>query len=268
MSESEPLITQCPRCQTRFRVTGEQLDTADGRVRCGACLAVFQARHALAEAEVSAVEAVPVQAEVVSAPPVETAADSLPEPVAEPLVDPSSEDDAVVPASAPEPPVVATNARKPWPVGALLAGHLVAWALLAAGVLALQFDTWSRDPVMRESVYERIGDLVGVELPAFKDLGAIRFTATSVAPRQGPPEPLAVEANLVNTAAMRQSLPMLSVRFLEEDGDTLAEQRVQPADYLPNPRGSRTMSPDVPIGISLRLTDPGAAAVAYSVTLR
>ena len=267
MSESEPLITQCPRCQTRFRVTGEQLDTADGRVRCGACLAVFQARHALAEAEVSAVEAVPVQAEVVSAPPVETAADSLPEPVAEPLVDPSSEDDAVVPASAPEPPVVATNARKPWPVGALLAGHLVAWALLAAGVLALQFDAWSRDPVMRD-VYERIGDLVDIELPAFKDLEAIRFTVTSVAPRQGPPEPLAVEANLVNTAAMRQSLPMLSVRFLEEDGDTLAEQRVQPADYLPNPRGSRTMSPDVPIGISLRLTDPGAAAVAYSVTLR
>ncbi len=265
MSESEPLITQCPKCQTRFRVTGEQLDTAAGRVRCGACLAVFQGRAALAEDALA--EALPAQAEAVSAPPVETALDSLPEPVAEPLVDASSEDDAAVPAMAPMPPVVATNARKPRPVGALLAGHLVAWALLAAGVLALQFDTWSRDPVMRD-VYERIGDLVDAELPAFADLESIRFTVTSVAPRQGPPELLELEANLVSTAAMRQSLPMLLVRFLEEDGDTLAEQRVQPADYLPNPRGSRTMRPGVPIGISLRLTDPGAAAVAYSVTFQ
>ncbi len=37
----EPLITQCPTCRTRFRVTESQLDIAGGRVRCGACLSVF-----------------------------------------------------------------------------------------------------------------------------------------------------------------------------------------------------------------------------------
>jgi len=37
----EPLITQCPTCRTRFRVTETQLNAASGRVRCGACLAVF-----------------------------------------------------------------------------------------------------------------------------------------------------------------------------------------------------------------------------------
>ncbi len=37
----EPLITQCPTCRTRFRVTESQLDVAAGRVRCGACLSVF-----------------------------------------------------------------------------------------------------------------------------------------------------------------------------------------------------------------------------------
>ena len=37
----EPLITQCPTCRTRFRVTESQLNIAAGRVRCGACLSVF-----------------------------------------------------------------------------------------------------------------------------------------------------------------------------------------------------------------------------------
>lgn len=43
MSEDnlEPLVTQCPNCETRFRVTEAQLQVAQGRVRCGACLAVF-----------------------------------------------------------------------------------------------------------------------------------------------------------------------------------------------------------------------------------
>ena len=38
----EPLVTECPNCQTRFRVTENQLQIAAGRVRCGACLTVFK----------------------------------------------------------------------------------------------------------------------------------------------------------------------------------------------------------------------------------
>ena len=40
--ELEPLITRCPKCSTQFRVTENQLAVASGRVRCGACLTVFQ----------------------------------------------------------------------------------------------------------------------------------------------------------------------------------------------------------------------------------
>lgn len=42
----ELLVTQCPYCQTRFRLTEQQLSVAAGKVRCGACLEVFQARAA------------------------------------------------------------------------------------------------------------------------------------------------------------------------------------------------------------------------------
>lgn len=37
--------TQCPQCRTAFRVSEEQLELAEGRVRCGQCLHVFVARE-------------------------------------------------------------------------------------------------------------------------------------------------------------------------------------------------------------------------------
>ena len=36
-------ITQCPKCDTTFRITPAQLKVANGAVRCGACLNVFRA---------------------------------------------------------------------------------------------------------------------------------------------------------------------------------------------------------------------------------
>jgi len=37
------LQTQCPKCDTRFRVTDAQLSVAGGKVRCGNCMSVFNA---------------------------------------------------------------------------------------------------------------------------------------------------------------------------------------------------------------------------------
>ncbi len=42
MSESS-LQTQCPKCETRFRVNDAQLSVAKGKVRCGSCMSVFNA---------------------------------------------------------------------------------------------------------------------------------------------------------------------------------------------------------------------------------
>lgn len=39
------LQTQCPKCKTRFRVSDEQLAVANGKVRCGHCMEIFNARE-------------------------------------------------------------------------------------------------------------------------------------------------------------------------------------------------------------------------------
>ncbi|MEH6910161.1 MAG: DUF3426 domain-containing protein [Oceanicoccus sp.] len=45
-------VTQCPSCGTSFRFTDAQLDIANGAVRCGSCLNIFQAReHTITSAD-------------------------------------------------------------------------------------------------------------------------------------------------------------------------------------------------------------------------
>jgi len=48
------LITACPACQTQFEVTDEQLQAYAGKVRCGECDHVFDARSHLLDSPVSA----------------------------------------------------------------------------------------------------------------------------------------------------------------------------------------------------------------------
>lgn len=46
---TDTFATQCPHCQTRFRINRTQLDAARGAVRCGSCLQVFNAAKHLIE---------------------------------------------------------------------------------------------------------------------------------------------------------------------------------------------------------------------------
>ncbi|SEJ52906.1 DUF3426 domain-containing protein [Pseudomonas sp. NFR16] len=46
---TDSFVTQCPHCQTSFRVSHAQLSVARGMVRCGSCLQVFNAARQLLE---------------------------------------------------------------------------------------------------------------------------------------------------------------------------------------------------------------------------
>lgn len=51
------MVTRCPQCRTSFRVTEEHLKLANGAVRCGSCLLVFQARQHWVEVDNAATPA-------------------------------------------------------------------------------------------------------------------------------------------------------------------------------------------------------------------
>ncbi|WP_166263337.1 DUF3426 domain-containing protein [Marinobacter caseinilyticus] len=60
MTEST-LLTRCPHCDTRFRVTDEQLGVAKGKVRCGNCMNVFNALEHRQESPPESPSATPAQ---------------------------------------------------------------------------------------------------------------------------------------------------------------------------------------------------------------
>lgn len=42
------MVTRCPSCNTMFRVTPQQLQAQQGKVRCGRCMMVFDGFKGLA----------------------------------------------------------------------------------------------------------------------------------------------------------------------------------------------------------------------------
>lgn len=77
------LITKCAHCGTTFRVTSQQLQAHNGRVRCGSCMTVFDGLQALvtlsdAAPEPQSREAAAASAAVFELGPVEPAAAATP----------------------------------------------------------------------------------------------------------------------------------------------------------------------------------------------
>ncbi|MGY3174628.1 putative Zn finger-like uncharacterized protein [Pseudomonas sp. TE12234] len=64
---TDSFVTQCPHCQTSFRVSHAQLSVARGVVRCGSCLQVFNAAKQLLE-QAGKEPVAPVAPAIVEAP--------------------------------------------------------------------------------------------------------------------------------------------------------------------------------------------------------
>ncbi|MEW5943980.1 MAG: DUF3426 domain-containing protein [Pseudomonadota bacterium] len=77
------MVTTCPQCHTRFKVTQEQLQAHGGDVRCGRCALVFNAFATLAPAEAppAAGRLAAIEEEISPIEPAAAAPEISPEPV-------------------------------------------------------------------------------------------------------------------------------------------------------------------------------------------
>lgn len=136
-------------------------------------------------------------------------------------------------------------------------------AVLAFCVFGLRLDAWSLLPQTR-AAYEMACDVIGCSLPSPNMPAAWGFHAKAVV-RPGAPEPLTLDVELTNNAPYRQSLPTVAVRFTNDAGELIAEERLTPRDYAERP--AQRMTPGKPKSLQLRLPDPGADASRYQVSL-
>ena len=264
------ILTRCPACGTRFRVTPEQLRAREGRVRCGRCRAAFNALEALDEAA----RAVPLPTATEQEPP---AAASAP---VESLCE--TEHDAaggVVFAAraiaAGEPETFAADAgipstseplprrRHAW----LRAGS---WSLAAVLLLALaigQAGYFFRSELAvavpsSKTWLEQACAALGceVELPRRAELLSVE--ASDLRPHAGSKDQFALSATLRNRAPFAMEFPHLELTLTDTADRALARRVFPPREYLlagENPSAGMPGQSSFQLSLAIEAASLGAA---------
>lgn len=249
------MITRCPACSTSFHVSAGQLAAASGMVRCGSCLHIFHAPDHAQEAD----EAAPTLAGAV-----EVVSESAPAPAPA-----AAEPPAIRPGLAeiePEPVVLQARVASPWP-------RRLAWTflnLLLAGVLSLQYIYWNFEDLRAT---RSLGPVLTHWCNQFRcpppsrialdHLGARKLVVRAHPERD---DALRVDFLLVNSAAFRQRLPDIELRFSRLDGSLSARGRFRPAEYAGS-SSQQLLQPSEARRIYMEISDPGEESVNYVLNL-
>ena len=236
------MITTCPACRTAFRINNEQLAARDGKVRCGQCSAVFDARGALeaelvgpaAESPPPTVDS-PPQPEAMALPVMELApltiipdhVEEAPEPIAQESPAQRSSTaataDPLVPTTEPK----RVRRRVQWVAGSMLLVLilLIQLAFYFRGEIALAF------PDMRPTIAELCATLdCRVPLPRRAEMISIESSDLQADPEN--PSLMVLTATLRNRAAFAQSHPSLELTLTDSQDQPLARRVLGTQDYL------------------------------------
>jgi len=243
-------VTRCPECQTAFRMTPAQLAAADGKVRCGACLTVFNATDNGPEDTIRARMAELDLTEEQDEP--KFGADNL-----ESLHRVRDTVELELPQAK------ARRAKQ-------LLQATAALILIAA--LLLQY-LWHNRLVLaqdpdRRAWAELLCSVLPCELPPLHDMSA--FSGNSLVIRSHPEQldQLQLTLTVGNTARFAQPFPSIEVVFRDTDQRRVAQRLITPTEYLSDELQAVTFMPaDSTIQIQVDLDDPGDQAVNYDVTL-
>lgn len=277
------MYTRCPHCSTFFSVSSTQLSAAQGRVRCGSCMSIFNGlEHLIDEppAPVDDDDELPLdsrpeasdkelEAWVQNRSLADTEDDI--DDHAPPAVAPGEEAAEDAAESEPVPEVIrddldraAAERRGKWK-----ATLQSAMALMLLLLLALQHAWFNTADVLAgypqaRPWLEEFCALSGCRVPDRRRPSKIQMIARDVRVHPRFEGALLVSATLVNVAPHAQPYPRLQFSVFNVDGQTVASRVFEPEEYLSqdlDPDGD--MMPGKPLQIALELLAPGEAAVSY-----
>ena len=286
------LVTVCPSCTTRFRITAAQVEVAGGRVRCGACLEIFEAlpnveQDAQAEDVVGVARpalqpapraAPPLSFTVVGADAVADEADTASVPVVadrpirrRSVLDVEADTGALTPEERRrlQQLGVDTDVNPPparrWRIAAPAA---VAVVLLVAQYGYFRADSLASSVALRPW-YEGVCRVLGCAVPVFHDASLLR--SGSVVMRQHPErgDVLLIDAQILNEAPYPQPFPDVLVEILDRGGATLSSRVFTPMDYRRGELATIALvPPHRPLQLSLELLNPGGVGVNFRFELQ
>jgi len=261
------MYTQCPACLTVFSLDVATLTLAGGRVTCGHCGDDFDALANLAEQlPPEPFRELPPHPPLMRPPSLELAVYRPPaEPAAVAVV--GAAGNAVAEATgpiAPAPPFARRRhetAERFWPwvfactFLTLLLGSQLAWA---------KRDFLIRDPQSGHWLQQICGTL-HCRLPLVSAPGQLRLLASNVQTHPSVPGALVISLGVRNDAAFSQPYPVVALTLSDAQGRRVAMRRLQPAEYLDDPRALRRgLAPGSRTAILIEVEDPGTRAVAFA----
>jgi predicted Zn finger-like uncharacterized protein len=264
------MYTQCPKCQTYYSLTEEQLKIHDGLVRCGNCEATFYADLYLSkmlpetsltrahDKETTAPRHEPKLDKAQQAPPAMETEDT------QPHIEPETQSDPAIPTISELLGVKPKSRTHPllWGLGNLL---------LISGLLVQGIYFYSNEliklPEIRPWVQKACRQLYCGIQPR-QNIGMIEVYGVSVAPHPDYDKALRVRSNLVNRAAYPQAYPLMEISLTDKQGRIVSRRMFSAEHYLTQKTSDKAeMSPNVVIKSRLDLTSPGKNVVGYEIQL-
>ena len=255
------LVTRCPTCETAFRVTPEQLEIANGMVRCGKCIGVF---NALEHQVVTTTEK-----------PTKTSS-TEPDLLSDQQMDNEEEETlprltALIHNEFSEQQV----SRKPSTTMRTVFSRLAVIAL-GALILAGQYIHFFSADLSRNENYRQVliksCYYLDCKIAPYSDLNKLVINTFIIQSHPSQPGAVIVDMLIENTAQFRQPYPRVKVRFEDLQGQLVAQRVFSPEEYITQQNPHRSPAPkNISSGrqahISFSLVDPGLSAVNYLVVL-
>jgi predicted Zn finger-like uncharacterized protein len=296
------IVTRCPECQIAFRAEPSQLSAAGGLVRCGTCLAVFNAQAHIEQpnSEALNVEYLPyvldqfedlsgttdqleeelnnvlddrldqvIDHEIMDIELVSSAenhskfADMLDQILEDSVTDHIGTSN---PSALDKALILpeSENTTSKVPAVALL---LLALSLLAAALVYVNSARLSSNPQYRSAV-ETLCQHAKCTIAEYRDLREIEVTQFAMLSDSQLPDSISMQLMMINRAAFSQRLPGLKILFTDLEQLPVAQLIIPAAEYqLYLPTQDKLMRPGQRSKIEMKLADPGPAATNYAIVL-
>jgi len=265
------MYTQCPACLTTFKVASEQIAACGGKVRCGICSAVFQAKQRLLP--------IPSRTRTPPGPSSKKSeaqrkgkgkrAAKKPRATQKSLQEEiDSLDENLV--AVPDIPIITQQPQFGYPrpgMRVALAGLAI---LTLVVLLAGQFVYFYRNELASLPAWRPyLADLceqLECTLQPMQDIARIELLESSIAPHPKYQHALRLRASLVNRAAFHQAYPSMEVTLTSGTGKVISRRTFSPIQYADAPLEG-ALSPNVVTTARLDITNPNDQAVGYEIRL-
>ena len=255
--------TLCPQCETALRVSTEQLNAREGRVRCGICHTVFNAfEHSVSDQAVRRRDTYPVNE------PYDTKDRIYQD---EPYIEDSRHYDERVLQDEFDDDYYFDSAsrRRGGSLFWVLAVFILLVALLLQGAVVFRNQLVHYFPSSR-AVLTQLCSVAKCELGGTRSieqfmLQNISLNVRSDVPPQSDQTALVLRATLVNKENIPAEWPSLVLGLKDERGQVDRQRIIMPEEYVVSEQAMRPMAALSEYSIRLHLTLEGAMATAYEL---